>query len=121
MRGRTTYAIYSEDWFGLRLRATGGEAAERAGHFAIVVCLSVDDFASGLTNCLSVDEFASGLTNCLSVDDSPVGRPIVCPSTNEQQQQLTLACDGWTKKHTYISQTLTARLNCTHNTYITSL
>ena len=69
MRGRTTYAIYSEDWFGLRLRATGGEAAERAGHFAIVVCLSVDDFASGLTNCLSVDEFASGLTNCLSVDE----------------------------------------------------
>jgi hypothetical protein len=24
-------------------------------------------------SCLSVDEFASGLTDCLSVDDSPVG------------------------------------------------
>ena len=31
--------------------------------------VSVDEFASELTNCLSVDEFASGLTNCLSVDE----------------------------------------------------
>ena len=29
--------------------------------------LSVDKFASELTDCLSVDEFASELTNCLSV------------------------------------------------------
>ncbi len=32
-------------------------------------CLSVDEFASEVTNCLSVDEFASELTNCLSVDE----------------------------------------------------
>jgi hypothetical protein len=32
-------------------------------------CLSVDELTSELTDCLSVDEFASELTNCLSVDD----------------------------------------------------
>ena len=32
-------------------------------------CLSVDEFASELTNCLSVDEFASELTKSSSVDE----------------------------------------------------
>jgi hypothetical protein len=36
--------------------------------------LSVDEFASELTNCLSVDEFASELTNCLSVDEQTTWR-----------------------------------------------
>jgi hypothetical protein len=32
-------------------------------------CLSVDEFATEVTNCLSVDEFATEVTNCLSVDE----------------------------------------------------
>ena len=39
-----------------------------------LLCLSVDEFASELTDCLPVDEFASALTDCLPVDECAVER-----------------------------------------------
>ena len=55
--------------------------------------LSVDEFASELPSCLSVDEFASVLTNCLSVDEF-ASCPIVCPSTISQASFHCLSIDS---------------------------
>jgi hypothetical protein len=46
-------------------------------------CLSVDGFASEVIDCLSVDGFASEVTDCLSVDElaiPPAGSSRVAPS-----------------------------------------
>ena len=61
---------YHPNWFPVNRKSPYSEV------YLGVLLLSVDKFASELSDCLSVDEFASEVTDCLSIDEFASGLTI---------------------------------------------